>query len=104
MPLSTLSAAEKAWLAVEQQDGMLQLNACYQSRHEKIIRYEFNITKSGPSGRSQSSQSGQQHSKAASTTILAHSQIRLQHGDRLEASLRIFHQKKLVATANYSFP
>lgn len=98
------NATIKSWFKIiPEANSLLVLPMCL-AKNEKTIRYEVTATKVGPSGRSKSSQGGQQLLPANQEITLSTLQFGLTSGDKYQFEMHIFVNNHLTSTVTEEYP
>ena len=96
----TMKTADHAWIAWEKRGNQVFVKAWFKSyRDRNQLFYELHAFKKGPSGESETSQSGEFNVKAREETILSSLVLSLNPGDKCILTLKVFGaQHKLLSS------
>ena len=98
------NAAIKTWFKITPVANSLTVLPMCKSQRETPIRYEVTATKIGPSGRSKSSQGGQQILPAHQDITLSTLQFGLTSGDKYQFEMRIYVNNNLASSVTEEYP
>lgn len=94
----------KAWLDARQSGSTLAVTAYCRAGKEGKVRYRMEASKQGPSGTSNSVQSGAAAVVPHEPTALSRLNLGLSPGDRYTISLKLFEDGTLVAEEILAYP